>query len=64
MVRFALILVLLVLLLPACGCFLLTDQRHNRGHWQIVKKDLRIIHQDLDIFLALYDESHLDITGR
>ncbi len=64
MLRIGLVVALMIVLLPIGGCFLLTDQRHNRGHWEIVKKDIRIIHQDMDIILGLNDESYLDITGR
>jgi len=64
MLKARLFVVLMISLLPLCGCFMLTDQRHNRAHWEIVKKDLRIIHQDMDLILHLNEESYLDITGR
>lgn len=40
------------------GCFTF-DAKHNTHHWQIVKTDLRELHQDLDFILALEEESPL-----
>ena len=48
----------------ACaGCFSF-DARHNRKHWKIIKKDLRLIHQDIDFRLGLDEPSYLDSSLR
>ena len=64
MLRMKLLLVVLVALTSLCGCFLQTDQRHNRGHWAIIKKDIRMIHEDLDVLLGLDAPTQLERTGR
>ena len=55
---------LLSLLLGVCclsvsGCWFF-DAEHNRKHWKIVKKDIGLIHDDMDFILALDEESQLD----
>ncbi len=40
------------------GCFTF-DAGHNRHHMQIVRKDIRELHNDLDFVLGLEQESPL-----
>ena len=49
--------------LMCTGCFTY-DTRHNSGHWEAIKNDFRLMHQDIDFFLALDEPSYLDRTGR
>lgn len=60
-------LVLMVFVAMACvtlsGCFTF-DALHNRWHWYVIKKDLGLIHQDLDFILAMDEESPLDSYHR
>ena len=55
-------LMLMLTLIGCCvslgGCWFF-DAEHNRGHWKIIQKDLRAIHQDLDFILALEQETTL-----
>jgi len=58
----------LICLLVACaavvglgGCFNY-DPEHNARIWSYIRKDLRIIRQDLDLYLGMDGPSHLDRT--
>ena len=45
------------MLLGGCWFF---DAEHNRKHWKVIKRDLMLIHEDLDWILALDKESPLE----
>lgn len=61
MYRWILTGILLVSLTGVAGCFTF-DSRHNRHHWNIVRRDLQIIHEDLDSIFGLDRESRLSRT--
>ncbi len=56
-------LILVIALVACCfamsGCWFF-DAEHNRKHWKIIKKDIMLLHQDMDWILALDEESPLD----
>jgi hypothetical protein len=54
-----LVVVLIACCLGMSGCFFF-DREHNRMHWEVIKRDLWLIHEDLDWILALDEESPLD----
>ena len=56
--RLMLVLALIGCCFSLSGCWFF-DAEHNRGHWKIIKKDLRAIHQDLNFILALETETTL-----
>jgi len=57
--KVVLALVTLAWCLAMSGCWFF-DAEHNRKHWKIIKRDLMLIHEDLDWILALDEESPLD----
>ena len=40
------------------GCYS-TDKRHNAAHNRVIKKDMKLLHQDLDFVLGLDQPSIL-----
>ena len=64
MLKRSLLWLLLVAVLPLTGCFMITDQRHNRKHWEYMKRDIALIHEDLDILFALDEPTLLHRSGR
>ena len=59
--RWIILGLLLVSLTSVAGCFTF-DSKHNRHHWGIVRKDLQIIHEDLDSIFGLDRPSRLSRT--
>lgn len=60
-------IVVVALLVVACaglsGCWFF-DAQHNRKHWEVMKEDMRLIHQDLDWILLLEKKSPNDAYYR
>ena len=57
------VVVLSALCVGLSGCFIF-DKEHNRHHWQVIKKDIMLLHEDIDWILCLDEESPLDTHFR
>ena len=57
MSRIAALCLLLIMLTCATGCWTY-DPVHNQGIWRMIRRDLQIIHEDLDFMMAVDKPSH------
>ena len=57
-----LLLLLLAVVLTTPGCFMgfTMNAEHNKGHWEIIKKDIREWHSDVDFILGLDEPTLLE----
>ena len=62
--RLIVLLVLVGVLCGVTGCSFTMDAEHNRGHWEIMKADLREWHSDLDFILGLDEPTLLETHYR
>ncbi|MDR4498477.1 MAG: hypothetical protein MRK02_11245 [Candidatus Scalindua sp.] len=51
-------IVFLVIIACITGCYS-TDKRHNAAHNRAIKKDMKLLHQDIDFVLGLDEPSVL-----
>jgi len=63
MARVTLLLVMMVALCAAPGCFTM-EAEHNRGHWEIIRTDIREWHSDMDFILGLDEPTLLETHYR
>jgi hypothetical protein len=57
--RLVLALVVVACCFAMSGCFTF-DSEHNRMHWKVIKRDVMLLHEDLDFILAMDEESPLE----
>jgi hypothetical protein len=62
--RFIMLLLAAVMALGVCGCAFFMDAEHNRGHWEIIRADLREWHSDMDFLLGLDEPTLLETHYR
>lgn len=57
--RIVLIVVLACSMSGLVGCFTM-DAEHNKRHWEVIRKDIREWHSDLDFILGLDQPTMLE----
>ena len=62
--RFLILLAAAAVLCTVVGCAFTMDAEHNRGHWDIIKADLREWHSDFDFMLGLDEPTLLETHYR
>ena len=58
------VLLIAAVLCPLAGCSFTMDAEHNRGHWEIIRADIREWHSDLDFLLGLDEPTLLETHYR